>query len=134
VGIVEDKLKHVVDTVLLEGERTRAALGAGLQETQRGLRVDGAASKPVAENRVNYNGARRLVGWSLRAVTADVVVNIRDGVNTGADVLASFTVTVAGPGSTVSLPGGGVSFTDGLFVETTTTGGGSLVGALWFTP
>lgn len=134
MGFIEDKLHHVAATVALEGERTRAAVSAGLEETQRGLRIDGAGYKPVAENRVNYNGARRLVGWSLRAVTADVVVNIRDGLNISGDPLASFTVTSAGAGSTVSLPTGGVAFTDGLFVETTTSGGGSLVGALWYAP
>jgi hypothetical protein len=134
VGIVEDKLKHVVDTVLLEGDRTRAAMSAGLAETQRGLRVDGAAYKPVAENRLNYNGSRQLLGWSLRAATADVVVTLHDGRDTSGDVIAAFTVQTAGPGSTVGLPGAGVSFVEGLYVETTTAGGGTLTGALWYAP
>jgi hypothetical protein len=134
VGFIEEKLHHVAATVALEGERTRAALSVGLEETQRGLRVDGAGYKPVAENRVNYSGSRRLLGWSLRAATADVLVTLHDGRDTSGDVIAAFTVQSAGAGSTVPLPHGGVTFVEGLYVETTTTGGGTLTGAFWYGP
>lgn len=133
MGFIEDKLQHLAATVVLEGDRTRAALAAGLEETQRGLRVDGAGYKPVAENRLNYNGTRKLLGWSLRATTADVVVTLHDGRDTSGDVIAAFVVQSAGAGSTTFL-GGGVTFVEGLYVETTTAGGGSLTGAFWYGP
>jgi hypothetical protein len=128
---IEDKLQHLAATVALEGDRQRSAMAAGLQETIRGLRVDGARNRPVVPNQVNHNGSGRLFGWSLRATGSDATVTLHDGRDANADIVATFTVQVAGPGSTVSLPGGGVGITEALFVEVS---GGAITGAVWLGP
>jgi hypothetical protein len=67
----------------------------------------------------------RLVGWSLRIPvfgTNPAVVKLRDGQDASADLIAGINLA-AGTSSTIMLPGGGVSFTNGLFVDLVTSGG-----------
>jgi hypothetical protein len=127
VGFIEDKIEHIASAVSLEGERTRIAMAAGLAETQRGLRIDGALARPFVPNAININGGGRLVGWSARAVGGAATVTFHDGRGTDGDVIA--TVGLAGDGSSSQQWTGpqGVSFAEALFVEVT----GTVVGASW---
>lgn len=128
---VEDKTAHIATAVALEGERTRLALAAGLAETQRGLRIDGALARPLLPNAVNYAAGGRLVGFSLRAVAGggDCIVNLYDGTAPDANRYLATVDLNDGTSTTVPLPVSGVSFVDGLYVEV--TGGGTPVGAEW---
>lgn len=128
MGWVEDKIEHLAGTVALESERTRLELAEAFAQTQRGLRVDGALSRPIVPNAVNYGSGRRLVGWSLRATGGDVVVTLHDGHDASGDVIG--TVCLAdGQSETVTVMPAGVSFVEALYVET--AGAGAPVGALW---
>lgn len=131
MGWVEDKLdkklEHVVDTVTTESLRTRAELAAAFAESLRGSRLTGALARPIRANADSYGAGGRLVGWSLRSVTADVTVNFRDGRDTDADPIATEFIP-AGTAKTVSMPG--VSFVDRLYTEVITAGG-TVFGAVW---
>jgi hypothetical protein len=134
-GWVEDKLESVAATVALEAERTRDALSAGLAETQRGMRVDGAAYRPLPPaGGVVYGGARRLVGWSVRETggTNAASVDLYDGGDAGAidptRLVGTFTVPAGGSIVAHQMPAG-IAFVQGLFAVI--TGTGVLRGALW---
>jgi hypothetical protein len=139
MGWVEDKLEHVAATAALEGAQTRAALAAGLAETQRGLRVDGAAYRPLPPaGGVVYGGSRRLVGWTARETggTNAVSVDLYDGGGPGqvdpARLVATFTVPAGGAVAFTAMPAG-VSFVEGLFAVVSGTGllrGAALIGAV----
>jgi hypothetical protein len=70
----------------------------------------------------------RIVGWSLRETAGQpYTVRLRNGDNPAADVVAVIT-GVAGSGDTKWLGPGGVSFTEGLYVELVA---GSVEGAIY---
>jgi hypothetical protein len=127
--MIEDKLEHLAATFVLEGERTRASLENAYAQTLRGTRIDGALARPFRPNAENYSGAGRLVGWSLRAVTADVTITFRDGRSVDADPIATVVIPV-GKSDNNSMPGAGVAFVDTLYADVTTAGG-TVVGATW---
>lgn len=134
MGWVENKLQEIAATVALENELTRTALSAGLAETQRGMRIDGAAYRPLPPaGGLVYGGTRRLVGWAARETGGvnSVSVDLYDGGNAGAvdpgRLVASFTVPAGGSVGFNAMPAG-VSFGEGLFAVV--TGTGSLQGAL----
>jgi hypothetical protein len=139
MGWVENKLEHLATAVAAEGDKTRLEMAAGLAQTQRGLRVDGAASRPLpVAGGVVYGGARRLVGWSVRETggTNPVSVDLYDGSDAGAidpaRLVAAFTVP-AGGSTTKSIMPAGISFGEGLFAVVTGTGvlrGVALIGAV----
>ena len=128
MGWVEDKLEHVAATVALEGARTRSEVAAGLAETQRGQRVDGAASRPLpVAGGLVYGGTRRLVGWSAReaAGTNPVSVDLYDGADAGAvdpaRLVATFSLAAGASINHHAMPAG-IAFVDGLFAVVTGTG------------
>lgn len=124
---IEAKLEKVTETVTSEALRTRAELAASFEGSLRGERLTGSLPRPIRANAVNYGAPGRLVGWSLRAVTADVAVTFHDGRSAADDPLA-VVVIPAGTSSTVSFPA--VSFTSELFAEVVTAGG-TVTGAVW---
>lgn len=134
MGWIETKLEHLAATVALEGDRTRAEVAAGLAETQRGMRVDGAAYRPLpVAGGLVYGGTRRLVGWAARETggTNPVSVDLYDGGDAGAvdpsRLVATFTVPAGGAVTFNAMPAG-ISFGEGLFAVV--TGTGALRGAL----
>lgn len=129
----DELLEHVGRVIQMEGERWRDATAAGLAATNRGLRVDGATYRPLPQytNQPAFNGSARIVGWSLRAVDGPATVTLHDGHTTDGD--APLTIGLAGDGSSSTqwFGPGGVSFTEGLFVEVSgTVAGGILIGAV----
>lgn len=130
MGWIEDKLEKVAAAVAAEGERTRLEIAAGLAETLRGLRIDGARYRPIIPNAVNDNAAGRLVGWSLRADDGPVVVTLHDGLSADADPIATIALA-ADTSDTATIMPAGVSYVDGLYAEVTTANGGTVAGALW---
>ena len=139
MGWVETKLEHLASTVALEAETTRLQVAAGLAQTQRGLRIDGAASRPLPPaGGVVYGGTRRLVGWSARETggTNDVSVDLYDGGDAGAvdpaRLVATFNVPAGRSVAHTVMPAG-ISFGEGLFAVVTGTGvlrGAALIGAV----
>lgn len=139
MGWVEDKIEHLATTVALEGERTRNEMAAGLAETQRGIRVDGATYRPLpAAGGVVYGGTRRLVGWTAREAGGanPVSVDLYDGGDAGAidpaRLVATFTVPAGGAVAPNFMPAG-ISFGEGLFAVVSGTGvlrGVALIGAV----
>jgi hypothetical protein len=129
VGYIEDKLQHVAATVALEGDRTRAAMALGLQETRQGLRITGARYKTApATSSVLNNGGGRLAGWSIFANGAPIRYVFHDGFDASADVIA--VVDLANQEQeTQWLGGAGVTFTEALFVEV--IGAGPALGAVY---
>ena len=129
MSMIDRKIEEIAAKVAADGEATRSALYAAFSEFRAGVRIDGAAYKPVAANAINYGGPKRLVGWSLRAVGGPVVVNFRDGQDVTGDVLGTLALEDGRSHTTTILPAG-VSFAS-LFVEVTSTGAGTVVGAVW---
>jgi hypothetical protein len=128
VGFIEKKLEHIAEAVALEGDRTRAQVAAGLAESQRAQRVDGAAYRPLPiAGGLVYGGSRRLVGWSARETggTNPVSVDLYDGVDAGAvdpaRLVATFTAPAGLSASHHPMPAG-VAFVDGLFAVVSGTG------------
>lgn len=129
---IDEKIEHLASTVVLESQLTRDQLGATFAQTLRGNRLDGALSRPLRVNAINYGANGRLVGWSLRAVAADVTVTLHDGQSTDADTIATVFIP-SGTSSNVGTPGSGIGFVDALYAEVTlSVATGSVVGALWF--
>jgi hypothetical protein len=140
VGWVEDKIEHLATTVALEGERTRTEVAAGLAQTQRGLRVDGAAPRPLptVSGLLYAGGPKRLVGWTARETggTNPVSVDLYDGTDAGAvdpaRLVVTFTVPTGGTDKLNLMPAG-VSFGEGLYAVISGTGvlrGVALIGAV----
>jgi hypothetical protein len=127
VSWLEKKLEQVGASVLEEGTRTRAEFAAGLSEAQRGLRIEGAAYRPLPPaSGVVYGGARRLVGWTVRETggTAGVSVDLYDGADPGAVDPARLvaTLTVPAGGSVAHTSAHGISFVEGLYAVVSGTG------------
>lgn len=129
MGWVEDTLERLASTVALEGEKTRLEMAAGLAETQRGLRIDGARARQVVPNAVNDVAGGRLVGWSVRAVGGDVTLTFHDGHDAGGDVIAATADLAAGASETHTAMPAGVSYVEALYIEV--TGTGTVTGAVW---
>lgn len=127
MGRTEDLVEHVSAMFALEGAKLRAEMQAGLSDFQRGLRVTGAAYRPLLPNAVIYNGSRRLVGWSVRAVGGAATVTFHDGRNADADAIATFALAADGSSDTHWFGPAGVSFVEALYVEVT----GTVTGAVW---
>jgi len=128
VGLGEHLVEKLTSTIVQEAEKTRDALSAGFRASVRGQRVQGALSRPVYPNAVNYSGAGRLVGWSIRATGGEVVLNLYDGPAADPDRYIGAVDLAAGTSQTIAIPHG-VSIVEQLFVES--TGAGTPVGALW---
>jgi hypothetical protein len=133
VSWLEKKLEEVSVSVVEEATRTRAEFAAGLTDAQRGLRIEGAAYRPLpAVTGVVYGGARRLVGWTVRetAGAAGVSVDLYDGADPGAvdptRLVATFTIPAGG--SVAHTSAHGISFVEGLYAVV--SGAGALRGAL----
>jgi hypothetical protein len=140
VGWVDQQVKEIVGAVALEAERTRDAFAAGLAQTQRGLRIDGAAPRPLPTvSGVLYpGGPKRLVGWAARETggAASVSVDLYDGGDQGAvdpsRLVASFTCLAGGESKYSAMPAG-ISFGEGLYAVVSGTGtlrGVALIGAV----
>lgn len=127
MGRTEDLVEHVGAMFALEGAKLRAEMQAGLSDFQRGLRVTGAAYRPLVANAVVYNGSRRLVGWSVRAVGGAATLTLHDGRTADDDVIATVGLSADGATDTQWMGPAGVSFVEALYAEVT----GTLVGALW---
>lgn len=135
MGLLEKKLDDLAASVVEQSAMTRARVEASTAETLRGVRLDGALSRPIRLNAEVFSNAGRLVGWSLRAVNSDATVTFHDGHSTDADPIATVIVKSAGgPLDTVPLPGAGIAFVDALFAEVTFATPGptvALIGAAW---
>lgn len=129
MGWVEEKIEHLASTVALEGERTRLELSAGLAESVRGLRIDGALPRPARVNAMQYSSGGRLVGWSLIATGGPVRVFLRDGNDSSGDVVAVIDL-LDGENQTQWVGPGGISFVDGLYADAPITTG-ALTGSVW---
>ena len=134
MGWVENKLEHLATAVAAEGDKTRLEMAAGLAQTQRGLRVDGAAPRPLPPaGGVVYGGARRLVGWTARETggTNPVSVDLYDGGDAGSvdptRLVATFTVAAGGSVAHHAMPAG-INFGEGLYAVV--SGAGALRGTV----
>jgi hypothetical protein len=133
VGLLEKKLDELAASVVTQADLTRARVEASTAETLRGVRLDGALSRPIRINAEVFSNAGRLVGWSLRVANSDVTITFHDGHSADGDPIAT-TVIKAGASDTVGLPGAGVAFVDALWAEVTFTTPGptvALTGATW---
>ena len=132
MSTAQKALDALAERVVFEGERVRAELRAGLEETRNGQRIVGARPVPIPAGTNSFraaNGRGRFAGWSLREATgsAPATVTVYDGLDSTADPIA--TVVIPAGTSTnqpASLPG--VSFGDGVAV----TVSGAVLGSLYF--
>jgi hypothetical protein len=140
VGWLEDRVDQIAATVVTEGERTRSAFEAGMAQSQRGLRIDGAAPRPLptASGLLYAGGPKRLVGWTARETGGanPVSVDLYDGIDAGAvdpsRLVASFTCLTGGESKFAPMPAG-ISFGEGLYAVVSGTGalrGVALIGAV----
>jgi len=128
VSIGDALIEKLTSTIVQEAEKTRDALAAGFRASVRGQRLQGALPRPVYPNAVNYSGAGRLVGWSIRATGGEVVLNLYDGPAADPDRYIGAVDLASGASQTISIDHG-VSIVDQLYVES--TGAGTPAGALW---
>lgn len=96
---------------------------ADVAETVGGVMLRAARPVPltVLPTRISTSPGR-LVGWSLRIPvfgTNPAVLKFHDGADTGGDLVAVVNLPAASS-DTKLLPGGGVSFSNGLYVELVT--------------
>lgn len=134
MSTAQKALDNLAERVVLEGERVRAELRAGLEETRNGQRIVGAraAALPIGTPTFRAaNGRGRLCGWSLRETTGNAgspaVVTVYDGLDASADVLAVVSIP-AGTSANQAPALPGVSFGDGVYVAVS----GAVVGSLYF--
>jgi len=125
--VIVAKLEQIVTGL----ERQREGLRAALVETNNAIRL--RAARPVnvssAGGRVLiWAGPGRLVGWSLRATTNDVTVDLRDSRDDAGDPIASVVIPTGQSRELWAGPGG-VSFGEGLYLDA--TGAGVLTGSVW---
>lgn len=120
---------RIAERFVLEGEKIRDQVRAGLKETRDSLRITAARYATLYPNSLHATSPGRLVGWSIRETSgaAPATVTIYDGREATANILAVVNL-LAGVSSTIGLPGSGVSFGDGLYVA----GTGAVAGALYF--
>jgi hypothetical protein len=110
----------------IEAVRWLEQMRADVAETVGGVMLRAARPVPltVLPSRVSTSPGR-LVGWSLRIPvfgTNPAVVKLHDGADAGGDLVAVINLPAASS-DTKLLGGGGVSFSNGLFVELVTSGG-----------
>lgn len=121
-------IERLTSTIVQEAEKTRDTLAAGFRDSVRGQRLTGALPRPIYPNAVNYSGAGRLVGWSIRAEGGEVVLNLYDGPAADPARYIGAVDLASGASQTIAIDHG-VSIVDQLYVES--TGDGTPVGALW---
>lgn len=129
MGYVDSQLEKLTTTFVQEQEKTRIALAEAFHGSLRGQRLTGALPRPVQANAANYTAAGRLVGWSIRANAGELVLNLYDGPAADPARFIGAIDLPAGTSQTVWMGPGGVSLTEGLYVES--TGAGTPVGAVW---
>lgn len=118
-----DRIAASLAAQTLELQRISAELQSGLREFTGTSPLTGA--RVLAPRALAWAGAGRLVGWSLRSVGTVAQVTLRDGRDSSGDVVA--VIDLAGS-ETIWLGPGGVTLTEGLYVETVS---GAVTGALW---
>lgn len=120
---------EAIQAVPVELERVAAELRAGLSQFQGSTRLQAARVVPVGAaggRDLVSAGEGRLLGWSLRATDDHVTVALRNSRGPSGDLIgyvelpATSTVPAA---ETVWFGPGGVSFTEGVYVEIVTTAG-----------
>jgi hypothetical protein len=127
--VFDHLIEKLTGTVVQEAEKTRLTLEAGFSSSLRGTRLSGALPRPVQPNASAYTAGGRLVGWSIRATGGEVVLNLYDGPAADpARFVAAVDLPTGGSQSQWMGPGG-ISFVEGLYVES--TGAGTPIGALW---
>ncbi len=103
--------------------------------TSNGAQRVGAEGRPIntalTSQKLSSSGGR-LAGWSVRETSgaAPAVLRLRDGVDAGGDILATIALA-ANQGNSISMPGAGVGFALGLFLELVS---GVVEGAVWIGP
>ena len=133
----QDELREAIAAIPLTLDRMTSELSVGLGEFHNGVRLKGARNVVVgaAGRTLAYAGTGRLVGWSLQADGGAVEVRVRDGRDAGGDVLAVLRLAddtgELPTNDTQWLGPGGVSFTEGLYVEVDPDSDGTLVGSVW---
>lgn len=130
----DDKLLAAIEALPLAFERMSAELSEGLQPFHQGVPLQGARYVPVGVTgsaALAWAGTGRLAGWSLRATGGPVSIVVRDSRMSGGDIIAC--VELAAEASETIWLGGGVSFIEGLYVQTVAGGAGTGViqGALY---
>ncbi|WP_154793305.1 hypothetical protein [Occultella kanbiaonis] len=127
---ISDRIAATLAAIPLELERVKSELATGLQAFAGNTALQGARVLPVGPTGrpLAWAGPGRLVGWSVRAGEAAAALTLRDSRQAGeGDVVAVLDVP-AGESATVWLGPGGVSITEGLYVE---TAGDVTAGAVW---
>ncbi len=110
--------------VALTLDKIRSTLAASLEQTHNAVRLRGARCIGVGNKdgrAMAWGAAGRLVGWSIRAVDKPATVALRDSRRAGqGEVVAFIDLPSASSTQTIWLGPGGVSFTDGLYLEVLT--------------
>lgn len=137
MSTAQKALDSLAERVVLEGERVRAELQAGLTETRNAVAITAARSVPLPQtSQLLLAGRGRLTGWAVRVRGGTVLVTLRDGRDNGAEELAAFTMANNGEAvgsSAYSYPGAGVTVTEGLYFDLTVVSGTPVLGgALYF--
>jgi hypothetical protein len=116
---VPEQPEHARDTDVL---RWLAQMQADLAQSLGGIMLRAARAVPVGTadggTSMVSSSPGRLVGWSLRETTgsAGFTVRLRNGTDSGQPLIACV-AGAAGAVDTRFLAPGGVSFTEGLYVE-----------------
>lgn len=126
---VSEKLGHIATAIAEDGERTRLAFAQAMAESVRGSRIDGALPRPLTPNAVNYAGAGRLVGWSVRASGGEVILDLYDGPGADPSRYLGAIDLASGASQTVWLGPAGVSVVESLYVAA--SGAGTPLGSVW---
>lgn len=124
-SITQRLLEKLTEAVIESSEKVRASIEAGYTQTDRGTRLQAARNGVIYGNSNVSTSAGRLLGWSVLADAADVLMTLHDGRSSDADMLAAVRIP-AGEASNVSLPGSGLSVTEGVFVAVSAPVRGSI--------
>lgn len=129
----DEKLLAAIAALPLAFEQMSAELATGLQSFHNGVPLQAARYVPVGAaggRSLACAAAGRLVGWSLRATGGPVTVVLRDSRTEAGDAIA-YVELADNDSETVWLGPGGVSFVEGLYVQTVSAGAGVIQGAVW---
>ena len=126
---LDEEIRNHLAAIPLEIDRVRTSLAAGLQNYTNAVRLQGAryVGAGASGAPLIWAAAGRLVGWSLSSAGAPCVVTLTDSRNGTGNTVAK--ITIPADTSKEIFLGGGISFTDGLYLSA--TGAGVLDGAVW---
>lgn len=114
---MKNEIERILAHLDAEREHSRDVMRAAMSQFANGTRLKAARPVLLRPQSLLWGGGCRLVGWSVRAVGGVATLNLRNGRDSSADIVATITLSADGVTATQWLGPGGVDVGEALWAD-----------------